>query len=189
MNFKKDDTNQLSMVQVDPHDMPNPRVTPRGALPSQWTTSYDQTTGILSVSMDMSIADFQTNYTKELQSLCQPNSFCALQSDKSCGCNLLLNITNDPYQHSLYEQCKADKSGQSPICHFAQTDVKCPAGGCYGFAVTLAPDFSNANPVPPPPAQCAQATGPFNLPFLIPLKPIAGECTYSSAPQQGAFCQ
>jgi len=188
MHFK-DDTNHLSMVQVDPVTMPFPTVTPRGALPSQWTTLYDTNTGILSVTMDMSIADFQTNYTKELQTICQPNSFCALQSDNSCGCNLLLDITNDPYQHSLYEQCKADKSGQSPICHFAQTDVKCPAGGCYGFAVKLASDFSNANPVPPPKAQCAQASGPFNVPFAVASPSVAGQqCSYSSAPQ-GTFCQ
>jgi hypothetical protein len=183
--FNPSDTNQLSMVKVNPIAMPGPTITPLGALPGAWTTLYDSTTGILSITMDMSISSFQTDYTQELASQCGPSSFCALK-DNTCGCNLTDNL-NDPYQHDLYQQCKADQSGLSPICKFAQKDEKCPAGGCYGFAVTLAPDFSNATSVPPPMAQCLKDSGPFSVPFAVALPSIAGACTYSSAPQ-GTFC-
>ena len=99
-----------------------------------WTRNYDATTGILTVTMNMTGATFTATE-------CQPASFC---TNTSGSCSCALKITDPTYTPSIYKQC------QTACSEWAVKDIACPDAGCYGFGVTLPDAFSNANHVPPP---------------------------------------
>ncbi len=196
---KFDKATQLSLVQVSPKSAPY-TISDLGKVPDGWNAQLDSN-GILTVNVDMSkLTKFKDQYETAKGNACQPASFCTLKTtmpddqkkDKVsyCGCNLK-DDPNDPVQHSLYLQCKDDpKTGVSPICGWAGKDVDCPEGGCYGFAVTLASDFSNAMRIPPPSVSCIKAD---DSNFNISFQPVSAglavqQCKYPSVPA-GMFCK
>jgi len=216
--FDKTKVSQLSLVQVSPLSAPY-TIKDLGALPAAWNPQVDSN-GILTVNVDVSkLPNFATQYAAAKKAACQPVSFCkpkivgpvptptpkgglALLPDPTptpnptptpityCGCNLT-DDPKDPVQHDLYEQCKdTPTTGYSPICGWAGKDIDCPEGGCYGFAVTLAPDFENTARIAPPAVNCIKMSDTnFNISFKTVTDTVAGtQCTYPSAPQ-GMFCK
>jgi hypothetical protein len=134
---------------------------------------YNATTGVLTVTMDMSkVANFQTNYNTTRMEHCQPISFCKWTGDVntgSCGCNddEEAQKLGYPFPNSVATECKATTANAKTICSWASTDVDCPAGGCYGFGVKLSNNFKTTDkpPDPAPSLGCfsgsAWATPPF----------------------------
>jgi hypothetical protein len=160
-------------VQVDVASSPFVPTQP-GKVAWPWSPP-DYKDGMLTVTMDMSFADFQTNYTTASQNKCQPKSFCS-SNGSSCGCAL------DP-ANKLYPQCQEICSKWTP------KDVDCPSGGCYGFAFHLPDTFvANDQAVPPAPT-CYPDNSDWNNGFTPPEQNVAGsQCYYSPVPK-GAFCQ
>lgn len=137
-----------------------------------WHKSYDATTGILTVTMDMSAGDFPTEYAKEKTNLCQPAGYCAADSSSPNGCGCSANYAGDPLEK---KNCQA-------ICSkWAGNDPPCPDGGCYGIAVTLPPSFMAGNHVRPK-AQCfPQSDTYWSTPFeqFVPVQGTDA-CQYTS---------
>jgi hypothetical protein len=151
-----------------------------------WTRDYNSSMGLLTVTIDMGFDSFKTNYDAARQNQCQPQSFCTWDNAaKQCGCN-----PNSGY----YTQCiEKNPSGQQ-ICSWAVKDVDCPAGGCYGFAVTLSDNFSTGSKPNLPPAPKLFTDDPnYNIDWNSGLKPpsmpfdtvdqaLSGsQCNYSAA--------
>ncbi|MCB1808725.1 MAG: hypothetical protein KDJ99_27310, partial [Candidatus Competibacteraceae bacterium] len=96
-----------------------------------WDRKYNANTGILEVTMDL--GSFEESFNDARQHSCQPASFCEWKADEdnqsgSCGCA-------DGNSSGLsMDDCNA-------VCEWATKDLDCPAGGCYGFAVTLPAEF------------------------------------------------
>ncbi len=194
-SFDPTDAKQLSLVQVSPVSAPY-SVTDLGKVPADWNASVDSN-GILTIDLNMSkLSKFKDQFAAAKKDLCKPASLCTPKTTTDgkntpyCGCNLT-DDPNDPFQHDLFEQCKDDpKTGNSPICGWSGKDVDCPDGGCYGIAITLASDFSNATRVPPPSTTCIkQSDSNFNIAFQPVNSDLAGpECKYASPPP-GTFCK
>jgi hypothetical protein len=164
--------------------------TPNGAKPwpAGWTRDYDLTTGLLKVTMDMSasaLPNFNTEYSSTQQTHCQPASFCKWDpSSKTNQCQCAGTSGGGIFPDFLGKECTANDSA---ICSSAIRDVDCPAGGCYGFGVTLSPLFTTSDtPLPPPPATCFPNNGDWNQPFQG-ITDTADACFYSNPPA-GTFC-
>ncbi len=170
------DPTTLQLVRVNQQTTP-PTFTPAGAFTCPADTScYNQTTGILTVPLDMSkISDFETNYNAGLQDHCAPATFCTWNSQKNtCGCNL-------SQQSSSPNEC------QNTCSNWATKDVDCPEGGCYGFSFTLPADFVAGTPaVAPPQVNCFPKDKSWNVQFASP-RQSPGRCGYKTLPT-GSFC-
>ena len=93
---------------------------------------YDPTTGIETITVDMNgYADFLTDFNLSKSNECAPASFCKPVGESpntTCTCQL---SNTDP----LFNDC------QSVCTNWANKDVPCPDGKCFGFAVTLSDKF------------------------------------------------
>lgn len=142
------------------------------AWPASWPQpQYDAATGLLTVTMDMSFGEFQTQYQATKSGRCGPKSFCSLDAvSGECGSSL---DTLD----ALYAESKA-------VCsRWAAKDVDCPSGGCYAFGVTLPSGFSaGAKANLPPPRLPFPADGPLGRTFVPATAGVAGQQCYYSAP-------
>jgi hypothetical protein len=88
-----------------------------------WTKNYNSTTGILTVSVDLS--SFAGEFTATKNDFCQPPSFCTLAGN-TCGCSASLPS----------DQLAACQAGN--ICgKWAGKDIDCPKDGCLGFSFKL----------------------------------------------------
>ncbi len=96
-----------------------------GSLPHSWTTDY--TSGMLTVTMDMTGSEFTNEFNLGKQESCKPSSFCSWQ-DNACKCS------HDPL-NPLTASC------EDAICGWSVKASECPSGGCYGFRVTLPAGF------------------------------------------------
>jgi hypothetical protein len=95
--------------------------------------SYDTTTGVLTVTIDLS---GQTQvFTDDKPEFCRPKTYCSIQGDGSCGC--------------------APESGctDNSVCAWSNKEIDCPIAGCFGFSVTMPQTFVAAKQpnLPPPP--------------------------------------
>ncbi|HLW70753.1 MAG TPA: hypothetical protein VKS22_09045 [Candidatus Binataceae bacterium] len=154
--------------------------------PDGWSRVYDPSSGILTVTMDMSaIANFKTEYSDTQQAHCQPASFCKWDaSNTSNQCQCAASSGGGILPAFLGNECTAQDSA---ICSSAIRDVDCPEGGCYGFGVTLSPLFTTSDtPIPPPPATCYPNNTGWNLPFQG-ITDATDACFYMDPPA-GAFC-
>ncbi|MBI4382196.1 MAG: G8 domain-containing protein [candidate division NC10 bacterium] len=154
--------------------------------PSTWQRAYNQQTGILTVTMDMSFSDFQTLYAAGRQERCQPSSFCSWNSTAN-QCQCALSSGDD-----LYDVCsEKNAAGEDAVCAWAVKDVDCPTGGCFGFGVKLSSAFStDPTPDPRPAATCfpnAVNQG-WNVSFTPAASGLAGTCPTDPAPP-AQFCQ
>ncbi|MFZ0680711.1 G8 domain-containing protein [Candidatus Binatus sp.] len=155
--------------------------------------TYDATTGILTVTMDMSkFPNFVTQYSAEQKSQCQPTTFCQWidkpEMDQD-NCQCASSIFSPPT--STFQAAECTKT--NGICHWASEDVGCPQGGCYGFGVKLSDNFvTNDNPPSPVPQNVACLTKPM-LPAMSPydvnwtLTTNSSTCNYSST-NSSSFC-
>lgn len=154
-----------------------------GAWPTGWQRSYDPTTGLLTVSMDMSIPEFQTAYAGSGAERCRPFSFCAWSAGAGkCQCAL---SPSDP----LYGECtEKNARGDDAICSWAVKDFDCPSGGCFGFAVTLSAAFATDPAVNPRPAEtCFPNNATWNVDFAPAASGLSGAC--ATAPiKKNDFC-
>jgi hypothetical protein len=153
------------------------------AFPAGWGRSYDGNTGILTVTMNMSFAQFATEFTGAHEGHCQPRSFCSWDKTKSvCGCNPA---------SAMFGLCDDRSNDGKDVCSWTAKDVDCPNGGCYGFGVKMAPNFSYDPVTPARPAQ-ACITKAANPEWVTTFQPatggIAGNCPQVPIPADG-FCE
>lgn len=151
-----------------------------------WTRSYDSSSGILTVTMDMkAIPNFDTMYADTQKEHCRPSSFCGWDNTSTTNKCQCASVTGGGVRPAFMDkECTAQDSA---ICSWAIKDVDCPAGGCFGFGVTLSPLFTTSNtPVPPPQPQCYPNDANWNLPFDA-ITNTSDACYYANPPA-GKFC-
>ena len=173
-----DPSTMLAPVKVNQlNNPPTFTVGTFGSYPCPSGGCYDQTTGILTVPLDMSLfSDFQTNYDAQRQNECAPATFCTWNSTtNSCGCN-------------PQETMAPAKECQYACSQWSTKDVDCPEGGCYGFVFQLPGDFVAGSPaVPPPDVACYPKNPEWNIKFSNPTQ-SPGSCLYASPLPVGVFC-
>jgi hypothetical protein len=170
---------------------------------------YDATSGILTVTLDLSPAGgsgFADAYDASIPGRCQPTSFCSWNGS-ACVCNeTALSMPNNPLNYLLAD-CKADNSN---ICSYATKDIDYPddptdpgktRGAAYGFRFTLPPaclEGSDQNcfstqPTQPardalrPAASCFPAD-PLTWDVSFATTMEAGDCNYANLPPSPMFC-
>jgi hypothetical protein len=148
-----------------------------------WATpTYNNDTGILTVTLDMSkVTDFKTQYNTTRMKHCQPISFCSWTGDAntgSCGCNNNTPL-GYPFPNSVKNECNA--ASAKTICSWASTDVDCPDGGCYGFGIKLSANFKvSDNPPDPGPSVACFGKAAWAVPPFISIGNPADACNYTT---------
>jgi hypothetical protein len=152
------------------------KFTPGAILPSSWQPQYDASTGLLTVTVDMSFPQFQTEYNAARQAKCAPASFCSWRpATNSCGSSL---PTTDPLYGESNSVCST----------WPMKDVDCPQGGCYAVGITLPAGFTSGPKPNLPPAPIPFPTNsPWTQPFVIAPPNVAGPQCYNPAPTPGAM--
>ena len=119
----------------------------KGELPNLWSSIYNEDTGYLTLTVNMSSLADQFDFTKNIPNTtvplgkeqCQPASMCAWKVDgknNTCQCNI-----SDPDNY-LYDECHAkNAAGNDAICSWSVKDLDCPAQGCPGLQITF-PDYT-----------------------------------------------
>ena len=127
---------------------------------------YNASTGIETITVNMNgYADFMTDYNTSKANECQPASFCKPVSGK-CTCQL---DSGDPN----FNDC------QSICTNWANKDVQCPAEKCFGFSVTLSPDFATipkSESSRPQPTPGCFPNSVFNIGVTPASADLAGTC-------------
>lgn len=135
-----------------------------------WTRSYDKDLGVLTVTMDMTKdPEFKLKYLAAKSAHCKPASFCKLQDSGDCGCTL------NPAD-GLYDNC------QKVCSTWATRDVTCPEDGCYGFKITLSPEFTTGPKMNLPPKTKCYPADEFTKDFVPVSEEKAGTCFYKTPP-------
>ncbi len=164
----------LSAVRVNPATE-EPVFTPTSWPDGYWNKSYDASTGVLRVTMRMTMPSFAMDYEAAKSDDCQPKSFCKLDSDENCGCSL-------DEKNGIYAEC------QHACSRWAGNDIDCPENGCWGFSVKLTTGFRTGpkNGLPPAP-KCYPKSENWNVKFMPAEESVAGAC-YDPTPPVGKFC-
>ncbi len=149
-------------------------------LPAGWSVDYDQTTGVLQVTMSMALDDFRLPWQAARVDKCQPSSFCAYDTKaNACGCAVDANGR------------KLDPLCQDAVCSWAGNDPECPNGGCWGFAFKLPASFNtDPSPDPRPAPACFPRNAAWDVPWQAVSPDIAGKAPIcAAAPVKPAdFC-
>ena len=137
--------------------------------PDFLNTSYDSTSGLLTVAVDL--AAYKSEFENDKEAFCQPRSYCLPQNSAGivhCGC-------------APGTDCKDDA-----VCSWAVKDIDCPLLGCFGFGVTLPPGFVTGQAQPPAPARFTDDplfdqhwAEPF---YNVPASVSGEQCRYSAPP-------
>ena len=154
---------------------------------TKWSKDFDPSTGLLTVTMDMTkLAD---SFNPEKSGLCQPHSFCdwkGMGAARACTCQVKATdplALNNP---GFLQDC------QSACSNWATKDLDCPVGGCFGFAVTLPATFNidtPPSPDPKPAPKCfPQDIKTFNVKFNRATPAVAGDCNYPNPLPDPLFC-
>jgi hypothetical protein len=163
------------MARADTSDAPV-KFTRVASLPSSWPQpQYEASTGLLTVTVDMSFPEFQTEYNAAKQNKCAPASFCSWQpATNSCGSSL-------PATDPLFAESNS-------VCStWPVKDVDCPQGGCYAFGITLPAGFtSGPKPNLPPPPVPFPTDSTWTRPFVIAPPGVAGPQCYYPGSRRGA---
>jgi hypothetical protein len=157
--------------------------------------TYNKSTGILSVTLDMSkFPKFASEYAKEKENQCQPKTFCQWIDSPGVGednCQCAQSKFSPPTPNFQSAECTTTKG----IYGWATKDTDCPKGGCYGFGVKLTGNFQTSdNPPTPAPQNVACLTRPLMPPPLSPydvswtLTTNSSACNYSSTNPALFFC-
>jgi hypothetical protein len=96
--------------------------------------------GVVEVTLKLSdLPDLATKINDAKKKKCQPATFCTWNTgSKTCN-DLKFDATTQGFVDS----------GTSAICRWANADLDCPDGGCFGIAFTL-PDKFATDPAPDP---------------------------------------
>src|SRR6185437_14876130 len=88
-----------------------------------WITNkqYDTTTGVLTVTVDLS--QQASVFASDKPKFCQPQTYCSIQNDGSCGC-------------APGSDCK-----DASVCACSNKEIDCPVNGCFGFAIRMPASF------------------------------------------------
>ena len=185
--FDPTDPNELWLTRVE---LPSSYIfSDKGKFP-QDQVSYNQTTGILSVTLDMStFPNFVKETADEKMKQCQPKTFCKWIDSPGTGednCQCADSIFSPPTSSFQTAEC----SKTNGICGWATKDTDCPLGGCYGFGFKLSPNFvTSDSPPAPTPQNVACLTRPISPPDPPPLSPYdvnwtlttnSSTCNYTS---------
>lgn len=159
--------------------------------PAGWTRSYDTTTGILTVTMNLS--EFSPEFTAAKENACQPKPFCEWNSGGgTCDCSGTLQGDNP----ELYQEC-LEKLGaeQATVCDWSIRDIDCPlfddAGvkksRCLGIAITMPGNFVADGVDRRPAPECFPDDAAWNTPFQPVDAALAGACAGEPIPP-AQFC-
>jgi hypothetical protein len=140
-----------------------------------WVTNktYDTTTGILTVTVDL--AQQAAVFNTDRPQFCQPTTYCSIQGDGSCG-------------HK-----NTDGTVDASVCGWSNKEIDCPIAGCFGFSVTMPPGFVAGKQANLPPAPIHFVGDPGSDPYFAPGKvqfynvdqSISGaQCRYDMPPAQ-----
>jgi len=184
-NFNPADQSELWLTRVK---LPAEYIFDKaGAIPdAKENVSYNKTTGVLSVTLDMSkISTFKSDYLASQKGNCQPETFCKWvgNSADADNCQCADSIFSPPSSSFQTNEC----STKNGICSWPTTDVDCPKGGCYGFGVKLTDGFQTSD-TPPNPAPITQpflagAGSPWTAPFTSPVD-NSDVCKYPNPPTE-----
>jgi hypothetical protein len=136
---------------------------------------YNSTTGILTVSIDLS--GYASEFEDDKVNFCEPPTYCKWDPSKTgdarCGC-------------APGTDCK-----DPAVCTWGVKDIDCPTKGCFGFGVTLPSEFSTGTQPDFPPASLFKLFpsgilgNPWQVPFHNVDADVAGaQCHYASPPSQ-----
>jgi cell migration-inducing and hyaluronan-binding protein len=132
---------------------------------------YNSTTGIETIIVDMNnYKTFSDDYNTSKANECAPAGFCALEGSQ-CKCQL---DSNDP----LFNDCDS-------VCgKWANKDIKCPNGKCFGFSVTLSDKFETIPKaeVRPQPTPGCFPNDIFNISVTNVGAGLAGDCSTAVIP-------
>ncbi len=161
------------------------KFTPPGTVtwPAGWEKAYAN--GVLTVTMRMNFQAFIDNYNGAFQGRCQPASFCTwtpssgLPAGGTCGCT----------EGGLFtDLCKDTNSAGENVCAWAQKDIDCPKGGCYGIGFKIGSTFTYDPPTSPRPAPACYGKAGWDTTWTPASGGIAQSCTSApTIPPQ--FCQ
>lgn len=143
-----------------------------GAMPFVKAQGYSSTTGILTVSIDLT--GYGSEFTSDKHNFCEPPTYCSWNKETSqCGCLTGSNCTD------------------GAVCAWAVKDIDCPTLGCFGFGVTFPAGFSAGKVANFPPSTqfqifpgAAVTPNPWTVPFSVVSSEKSGaQCNYPSPPQ------
>src|SRR5579862_6460641 len=188
--FDKTKIDQLWLTRV--HLPSSYEFQPPQPFPQNLAT-YDSKSGILTITMDMSMfPNFATQYAAEQKNQCQPSTFCQWidkpEMDQD-NCQCADSIFSPPTPGFQAAECTKTNG----ICHWGSEDVGCPKGGCYGFGIKLSDNFvTTDNPPSPVPQSVACLTKPMSppkSPYDVDwtLTTNSSTCNYSSV-NPSSFC-
>src|SRR5262249_27603775 len=136
--FDKDSTENLWVTRIK---LPGSyEFEKAGSIPdAKNNVSYNASTGLLSVTLDMSKVKvgnetFADLYAAAQKNQCQPKTFCKWEAEPLAGqdkCQCAESIFSPPSPDFQKNECTPTKG----ICGWAIADVDCPRGGCFGFGV------------------------------------------------------
>ena len=124
VGIKRDDPAKV-LVEHDSAQFITPDVWPKG-----WSRTYKPSTGILEVTMDLTLTKFETDFKESEADSCGPPSFCEWKGDR-CGCADYPDSKKNP----LMFPC------EDSICEWSSLRSECPKNGCFGFQVKFPPGF------------------------------------------------
>lgn len=115
-----------------------------------WITNkqYDTTTGVLTVTVDLS--QQASVFASDKPKFCQPQTYCSIQNDGSCGC-------------APGSDCK-----DASVCAWSNKEIDCPVNGCFGFAIRMPASFIAAKQPNLPPAPIHFVGDPGSDPYFAP---------------------
>lgn len=142
-----------------------------------WVTNkiYDENTGLLTLTVDLS--GQASVFTADRPKFCQPQTYCSIHEDGSCGCKAGSDCTDDS------------------VCAWSNKEVDCPVAGCFGFSVTMPGSFVAAKQSNLPPAPIHFVGDPGSDPYFAKGtinfynvdQSISGtQCHYDMPPTQAA---
>jgi len=170
-----------------------------GKIPGTGSVLYNTSTGVLSVTLDMSKLvngsgkSFADLYEDQKKSQCQPETFCQWKENPKDGedqCQCAKSIFSPPSSNFQTNEC----STKGGICSWATQDEDCPKGGCFGFGVKLTKDFvySDAGPdlppVPPPITAPFPKVAPWKVTVTSPVS-NSDACFYPNPPTANLFSE
>jgi hypothetical protein len=153
---------------------------PVGGDSTTLTKNYDSSTGILTVTLNLSA--FENDFKSASKGLCLPANFCELTPTDQCVGKPggLGNLTQEE---------------RNITCGRAGEDVDCPKGGCVGFQVTLPQGFeakdqttANDSALVRSLATCFPKDTDWNVPVSAASPALAGACFGDNAPMKSDFC-
>jgi cell migration-inducing and hyaluronan-binding protein len=167
-----------------------------------WSSSYDPSTGYLTLKFDASkiVSQYALSATVPNskppatlgKKVCQPATMCTWNSGANqCQCN-----TSGPYA-SICSQLNAAKQ---TVCDWSVKDLDCPAAGCPAFQIKFPPECTNGKTENcfvaddknhrPEAGEFNFTNDPYwNVNFNLASGSVAGQqCTYTKQPTTSTQC-